>query len=843
MPRIKKLHVYGYRGITKEANLPLEGKSLILFGESGTGKSSFVDAIEKLLTGKVSGLDGRAMGLSSAKHGPSIRVPENAPEIEIIFDNANVFSLDSFPGSLPTPIRNYLAAAKQPLFILRRAQILQLIESEPRERGPLLEPFLPLSEWNEIESAFKQSTDTAEQRASESGQALEDVVSELSELLELPLPSVAVTEGALIESINVRLSKDSFPTTNKAQEIQEALQQVEQKLSSLGDISAHITFHNVAEQIETITPDLQIDWLAAFLKEIRELRSQEQAQAQLFFEEVLQKGLEWIEQAKLDYCPLCEQPIDRLATGGRIQRRLSEMEGLITVRRNVDEARHDTTSNLQNLIQKLSAIESGASTVGRKDIIDLTVELRGWIDKTLESLSPQVSDIKIEGLTESLGSWSSSNFLARFSKIQEELKGILSTISTPDTIQPLLDLKGFLSEAQRLWQEQESLRVKSEQIQRISKIAVRLFKYAEQSRKGEIQTIFDQIAAEVDGFCARVNQDKNRGGMQLKVRDVATFSVNLKHNFYDREEEDPRAYSNEADLDIIGLCIFLALRRWYRNQYPEFNLLILDDVLTSIDAEHRVRFTELLMNEFKDYQILLTTHDRIWFEYLRDIQASCGVSQQFISKIIHRWSIDEGPDLREPQEEREQLEQLIEAGEPVQIAIEAGRLLEHILQEMRYNLPLAVQARRGERYDIGDLWPAFYRKVRKEYTGFYNKAQSCLEALDIRWGIRNWVGAHYNNWAKGISPNDAEEFGKAVADLFDLSFCTQCRRFIQPSVTPEGQMACRRGHLIYPPSGKEARPPKDMEDILKITLGALSDTHLTSDQYLEWKRAEIGAEN
>ena len=37
--------------------------------------------------------------------------------------------------------------------------------------------------------------------------------------------------------------------------------------------------------------------------------------------------------------------------------------------------------------------------------------------------------------------------------------------------------------------------------------------------------------------------------------------------------------------------------------------------------------------------------------------------------------------------------------------------------------------------------------------------------------------------------------------------------------------------------------PGDVEDVLKITLGTLRDTHLTSDQYLEWKRAEIGAEN
>jgi energy-coupling factor transporter ATP-binding protein EcfA2 len=843
MPRIGKLHVMGYRGITKEVNLLLEGKSLILFGENGTGKSSFVEAIEKLFTGKISSLDGRAQGLSSSKHGPSIKVPDSGTEIEVTFDDGTIFNLDSSLESLPNHIQSYLRAAGQPLFILRRAQILELIEREPRKRGDFLQPFLPLSEWNEIEGALKQSSDMANQRAQESKQALQRVIGELSNLLELPSQSTPFTEEVFIEHINMHLSKHSFTPVSTPQGIQEALHSVEQKLSSFGDISAHITFHNLAGQIDAITPSLQIDWLAAFLKEIRELQSREQAQAHLFFEEVLQKGLQWIEQARLDDCPLCEQPIDRLVTAERIQNRLGEMEKLIMARRNVDKIRHGATSNLEDLTQKLTDIESTASIVGRKEIIDLTTELRGWVQKAFETLSPQVSDIKIQEVLETLESWPSYNFSVRLSEILHELKGILSAIPTPDTIKPLLDLRDFLLDAQRLWQEQESLRVRSVRAKRISEIAARVFKYTEDSRREEVQTLFDQIGSDIDRLYARVSHDENRGGTRLRVRDVGAFSVNLRHRFYDHEDEDPRAYSNEGDLDISGLCAFLALRRWYRNQYPSFDLLILDDVLTSIDAEHRVRFTEVLLSEFKDYQILLTTHDRIWFEHLRDIQTSCGVTQQFISKTIHGWTIEEGPDLREPQEERERLVQLMGTGEPSQIAGEAGRLLEHILQEMRYNLPLGVQARRGERYGIGDLWPAYYSNIRKDYPGFYNKAQSTLEALDVRWPLRNWLGAHFNDWAKGVTRKEAEEFGKAVMDLFDMSFCTQCRRFIQPSITPKGQMACRCGNLIYSSLGKEAKPPKEIDDILKLTLGALRDTQLTGDKYLEWKRTEIGAEN
>ena len=294
---------------------------------------------------------------------------------------------------------------------------------------------------------------------------------------------------------------------------------------------------------------------------------------------------------------------------------------------------------------------------------------------------------------------------------------------------------------------------------------------------------------------------------------------------------------------MIGLCTFLALRRWYKNQHPVFDLLILDDVLTSVDAQHAVRTAELILKEFGDYQIILTTHDRIWYEYLRDIQARCRVKGQFLNKVIHKWTIEEGPDIREPEEERGHIDHLLVDGTAPQIATEAGRLLEHVLQEMRYSLRLSVQAKRGELYEIGEIWPAFYSAIRKSYPGFYEKCGETLDALDICWTIRNWVGAHFNIWASRVSREEVLEFGRTVSELFDRLFCTDCRRFIEPSMTPAGQLSCRCGHLIYPVPGKEPLKPLRREEIVKMTRGAFRDARLNTDLYFEWKRAEMGREH
>jgi hypothetical protein len=82
----------------------------------------------------------------------------------------------------------------------------------------------------------------------------------------------------------------------------------------------------------------------------------------------------------------------------------------------------------------------------------------------------------------------------------------------------------------------------------------------------------------------------------------------------------PSEFLNEARLTAIGLCLYLAgmsqsipPKRMDGSSYPR--LLVLDDVLLSLDMIHRLPLLELLAaHEFVDWQILLLTHHRAWYE-------------------------------------------------------------------------------------------------------------------------------------------------------------------------------------------------------------------------------------
>lgn len=121
MVRIRRLDVAGFRGIPQSGtSLIFDKKSVLVFGENGTGKSSFVDALEKLLCGRVSTLDGRAQGISSDRHGPHIRAGVQGSSISIGFtDPGFTYSMGEETSATPDSFAPYLKAAREDLFILR----------------------------------------------------------------------------------------------------------------------------------------------------------------------------------------------------------------------------------------------------------------------------------------------------------------------------------------------------------------------------------------------------------------------------------------------------------------------------------------------------------------------------------------------------------------------------------------------------------------------------------------------------------------------------------------------------------------------------------------------------
>ncbi len=84
--------------------------------------------------------------------------------------------------------------------------------------------------------------------------------------------------------------------------------------------------------------------------------------------------------------------------------------------------------------------------------------------------------------------------------------------------------------------------------------------------------------------------------------------------------QHPHLFLNEARLSALGLAIYLAGRLALVQQATgdATKLLVLDDVLIGIDHSNRLPVLDVLHNRFADWQVVLLTHDKTWFDLARE---------------------------------------------------------------------------------------------------------------------------------------------------------------------------------------------------------------------------------
>lgn len=103
---------------------------------------------------------------------------------------------------------------------------------------------------------------------------------------------------------------------------------------------------------------------------------------------------------------------------------------------------------------------------------------------------------------------------------------------------------------------------------------------------------------------------------------IENREISIKLNFRDMPVERPQFFLNEARLSALALAIYMAGRKvCAATLQPDTpHLIVLDDVLIGLDQSNRMPVIDVLADHFKDWQIILLTHDRVWFEMARAYQ-------------------------------------------------------------------------------------------------------------------------------------------------------------------------------------------------------------------------------
>ena len=334
MLALKQLKVKACRGIVDGPELNFESGGLFLVGDSGTGKSSFVDAIEKVLTGKCSSLDTGDQGLSWDKQGRHIS-SKFPPEIQLVVTDGNkdfLIALDTPFAALEKQVHALLSAARQQSFILRRRTLLAFINAKPAHRYEALEEFLRLEKFNAFEGKLRTLSANAQVSLLTVKNLKEVHEAALRRQLQLA-PLSALDEALCLKQVNSILEKaDAAPiakpdeATNRAVDI-DALLAPFSKMDELQKVQG---LKLLVQEVPSATgADLSGK---SYAKLRQETLDEETKLKGHFYEQVLKDGLKWIQEDSLDQCPLCENEIKITEVAKYVEAKLAEHEGLSKLR-------------------------------------------------------------------------------------------------------------------------------------------------------------------------------------------------------------------------------------------------------------------------------------------------------------------------------------------------------------------------------------------------------------------------------------------------------------------------------------------------------------------------------
>lgn len=614
--KIDSIELSWFRGASEKAVLPLARKSIVVYGENATGKTSFVDAIEYIMTkGKIKHLRSEYADRSGQRN--CVRNTETPYDVEskatIKFgDDHSVIAIIPESGriryeSTPDTLIKQIQGWKRQSHILRQDEVAEFINISKTKKYSTLSPLLGLQEFEEVFTNIKELV-----KAIKSESNYRFLISERSRIGdELTRIVGTLEEQQIIKKLQEKIGRydvefdaDITTTSNKVLPV-------------------------IQERIDELTPEIQrlvkLDNLhqtniLVLIIQYKEIVKESEKQINEYLEKkisILENSSEyltWDELKDITNCPVCgrEIPRDEL-----IEHVNLELESLQELR----EISHKTRTKKRDILQTLFQY---------KDEID-DEGLSGWLEKSENQKLKLLLDAMQEfQLPDENTVWALENVIELETTITIINRILTTSLSEePPSVKELTtDQRFFLTTPNII--EYNNLNEKIRKIDiLVSVLEKTQNKIREKIVKITIRTL-DEISAETRRFWQILHSDDPIEEIKVVKSEATDTGIDIKLKFYGTDQLSPGLTLSEGYRNSLGLCIFLSMVKQEPNDHP----LILDDIVSSLDRDHRGFVADLLKNELDDRQVLLFTHDREWFdELLRRLD-----TRKWIFYSLNKWS-------------------------------------------------------------------------------------------------------------------------------------------------------------------------------------------------------------
>jgi energy-coupling factor transporter ATP-binding protein EcfA2 len=768
--KIKSLHIRNFRGIA-ETNLTFNQKSVLLFGENGVGKSTVVDALDFLITGSVSRMTGAGTGqideLRHIPHGGC--APESvAVSAEVVFSNGQSGLIRralsdrehlDYPADLKSLVEEMLVTAKLQQHLLTRRDLLRFISVAPSERAKQVQALL---NWSRLE-ATRITIGKLQRDAKDAQRTARKASRELKQKIAAIVGIDKFGQPALLKKIN-----ESRRAVGAIE-----LDVVDRKSLTFG-INAtseqHRRLDAAYSACERLFEELSVqrEVLLVAGDEIR--RAGGSAINDIGLATLLQSGSKLIPED--GSCPLCTTAFAPHELARILAERLAFYQASLEQHRLREAAVRRFAAGAELLKSRYKVMMQSMADEPElsQNVDELSKKSPAWHD-----VSQSVGVISNFGDDESVLTWIET-ISDRTTTASASINALRISGDRSAHIALLFNCASRLADLE----ESEGAEIIADTTaNRADLISV----HFEAARSELVSEIYDKIASRFAEHYRSLH-DSHESGFTAEL-DASGAALNLEVDFHGRGLHPPIAMHSEGHQDSMGLCMFFALREYLTQKSP-IDVIILDDVVMSVDAEHRRAVSKLLCSMFPDRQLVVTTHDRVWAQHL----CQDGVIDKRTNRFdFHDWEIGIGPQIELSANLFERVQGYLDNSDVHHAAFALRRGLEHFFANLCSDLGASVRYVPDGRNTLADfINPALSKlsdhvKLAKTAAVSWRQPTETLEAFEKhlkaardacqcdQWELNTAV--HFDRWHE-LSLNDLRPLVAAYRDMFALLECVTC---------------------------------------------------------------------
>ena len=373
--RIHELEITDVRGIRHVVLVPA-GENTVVWGPNGSGKSAVVDAIEFLLQGRISRLEGDGTaGISLKKHGPHIdrvdagtaqvRAVVSVPAIEGTFEIRRTMKdmkLEVPDEEKAQAIQPVLDAASSNQYVLARREILGFITSPASDRAASVQALLRLDFLEDVRKTVVAAANTAGKSLRAAELELQSVRNALASIVGLDAwDEVAVL--AVVNEARKKLGAQSLVALSAAK----ITEGIAPPTITTQDAAA-VTLRDAAEKLYGDWPDLAAavrDRATELVCAAAVLREDPAALHLLGKHDLIETGLALVPEGGT--CPLCGATWPEGELAARLSAELSALAALAVKRDAAYAAATSTKSAVAAARGRLDVILPSLRTLGLEE--------------------------------------------------------------------------------------------------------------------------------------------------------------------------------------------------------------------------------------------------------------------------------------------------------------------------------------------------------------------------------------------------------------------------------------------------------------------------------------------